>query len=259
VDVVRGSLSSEPTLRAIRDLLHVDGPGFALPDEFIRQLCALVDCEGIGFNHLDSTAKTQYFHQGYDVDEGPRLVTGMPFPDETEHWWANYWASTCSFPERSGTYRHVQMDSDFSSTQERKHPLMADNGPGMMLVLPNGGGRTLRMIVCRDARPDFTEDDRFLLLLLMPHIERMYRIRERQRVGTTVTLTPRQRQLVQQLRLGRTNAQIARRLGISEGTVRSHLEHVYARLGVTNRVAAVIRAEDLGDEETATPPTMRLA
>lgn len=41
---------------------------------------------------------------------------------------------------------------------------------------------------------------------------------------------------------GHTNIQVARRLGISEGTVRSHLENIYERLGVSSRTAAVTRA-----------------
>jgi len=44
------------------------------------------------------------------------------------------------------------------------------------------------------------------------------------------------------LAAGCTNTQIARRLGISEGTVRTHLENIYERLGVSSRTAAVIRA-----------------
>lgn len=46
---------------------------------------------------------------------------------------------------------------------------------------------------------------------------------------------------------GQTNAQIARRVGVSEGTVRIHLQNIYTRLQVSNRTAAVTRAfPDLG-------------
>jgi FixJ family two-component response regulator len=38
---------------------------------------------------------------------------------------------------------------------------------------------------------------------------------------------------------------IARRLGVSLNTVRTHTQHVYAKLGVTNRRAAVRRATEI--------------
>jgi DNA-binding NarL/FixJ family response regulator len=41
---------------------------------------------------------------------------------------------------------------------------------------------------------------------------------------------------------GRTNTQIARHLGISEGTMRTHLENIYEKLRVCSRTAAVTRA-----------------
>jgi DNA-binding NarL/FixJ family response regulator len=41
---------------------------------------------------------------------------------------------------------------------------------------------------------------------------------------------------------GSTNRQIASRLGVTEGTVRTHCEHIFQRLQVTNRVAAVAKA-----------------
>jgi hypothetical protein len=41
---------------------------------------------------------------------------------------------------------------------------------------------------------------------------------------------------------GHTNGQIARRLRISEGTVRTHLENIYRLLQVSSRTAAVARA-----------------
>lgn len=55
-------------------------------------------------------------------------------------------------------------------------------------------------------------------------------------------LTARERQVLELVSLGLTNAQIARRLGISAATVRTHVEHVLAKLGVPSRAAAAARA-----------------
>jgi DNA-binding NarL/FixJ family response regulator len=55
-------------------------------------------------------------------------------------------------------------------------------------------------------------------------------------------LTPRQWELLRQVAGGHTNAQIARRLGVAEGTVRIHLQNIYGRLQVSSRTAAVTRA-----------------
>jgi hypothetical protein len=41
---------------------------------------------------------------------------------------------------------------------------------------------------------------------------------------------------------GKTDADIAARLSISPRTVHKHLEHIYAKLGVETRTAAVMRA-----------------
>ncbi len=51
-------------------------------------------------------------------------------------------------------------------------------------------------------------------------------------------LTPRQREVLLLVAEGLTNADIARRLWISPGTVRRHLENVFAKLDVHTRTAA---------------------
>ncbi len=48
-------------------------------------------------------------------------------------------------------------------------------------------------------------------------------------------LTAREQQVIDALATGASNRQIARDLQISEGTVRKHLEHAYAKLGVSTR------------------------
>jgi len=51
-------------------------------------------------------------------------------------------------------------------------------------------------------------------------------------------LTPREHQILQLLALGRSNAEIARKLSISETTVKGHLWRLYRKIGVANRTAA---------------------
>lgn len=59
-------------------------------------------------------------------------------------------------------------------------------------------------------------------------------------------LTAREAQVLQLLCQGRANKEIATRLGISPKTVGNHVEHVYTKLGVTNRAAATLAATRLG-------------
>jgi DNA-binding CsgD family transcriptional regulator len=102
-------------------------------------------------------------------------------------------------------------------------------------------GSIARMIFFRGPGREFSERDRALLALLRPHLHQAYLNAERRRCGEP-RLTSRQRELLRLVAVGHTNGQIARRLVISEGTVRVHLQNIYERLQVSSRTAAVTRA-----------------
>ncbi len=59
-------------------------------------------------------------------------------------------------------------------------------------------------------------------------------------------LTPREREVLQLLAEGRSNKEIAARLGISDHTAKFHVASVLAKLGVERRTEAVVRAARLG-------------
>lgn len=52
-------------------------------------------------------------------------------------------------------------------------------------------------------------------------------------------LSPREAEILETLASGATNREVARRLFISESTVKTHLVHLYEKLGVTSRTAAL--------------------
>jgi DNA-binding NarL/FixJ family response regulator len=55
-------------------------------------------------------------------------------------------------------------------------------------------------------------------------------------------LTPREAELLGLLTEGLSNRELGRRLFISEATVKTHLAHIYAKLGVETRAAAIATA-----------------
>ena len=63
---------------------------------------------------------------------------------------------------------------------------------------------------------------------------------------TTETISPRELEVLRLIARGATNREAAASLFISEATVKTHLLHIYAKLGVKDRAAAVAEAFERG-------------
>ena len=101
---------------------------------------------------------------------------------------------------------------------------------------------------------DFSDRDRHCLEAIRPHLGTLYRLTRRAEgpraawgappPGTErgdEPLTAREREVLQWLSGGKTDRDIACILGISPRTVHKHLQHLYEKLGVETRTAAVAR------------------
>ncbi|MFL6736945.1 MAG: response regulator [Sphingomonas sp.] len=77
-----------------------------------------------------------------------------------------------------------------------------------------------------------------------PEIEERTHI-AKERASRAPSLTPRERELVELVRQGLRNRDIASQLGVTEGTVKVYLHAIFDKLGVDNRTELAMRAADL--------------
>ncbi len=64
--------------------------------------------------------------------------------------------------------------------------------------------------------------------------------------GEIESLTEREREVLQLIAQGDSNQEIARRLVVSLATVKTHVNHVFAKLGAESRMQVVARARAVG-------------
>jgi DNA-binding CsgD family transcriptional regulator len=124
------------------------------------------------------------------------------------------------------------------------------------ISLPGPDDQVIGVALSRGHR-DFSDQDRALLSVLRaPLIAALLRARSRQQASRGLGaaacgapsgpagpagLTDREIAILRLVAAGRTNSAIAHELRLSPRTVAKHLEHVYRKLGVSSRAAAVSR------------------
>ena len=236
-------------LAAIVTAEREDLPAHGLPPSLLSDLMGQIRCDAVAFLGFDSGRQIFWFGQELPEDDrhcrrrgrggGPGALAALlglpslqlPGPDRG--------------PARRGEDRGLLLGPAVALQRHVRRHVPAAGDPADARAAPARAARAQPRtrpdrpaVLFRLCGPDFSERDRALLTLIRPHLHQAYLDAERRRASVS-PLTPRQTGLLRLVADGHTNAQIARRLGVSDGTVRTHLENIYGRLQVSSRTAAV--------------------
>jgi len=222
---------------------------------FLERISQMIGLEWAGYSHHDVSSR----HLLSDA-EFPANPAAEPWAPN-DHEWAVIKAENpfCLYVDRTGDrYFSARRLSDvadmreYSETEHFEMCGMAEMPHTLLMRLPGKGETHWTLDLARTGR-DFSPRDVLLMDALRPAlityeslrtlaatVEALRSVRPGS-IGDDV-LTAREREVLDLVAGGETNAAIAERLWISPRTVKKHLENVYEKLGVGSRTAALARA-----------------
>jgi DNA-binding CsgD family transcriptional regulator len=236
----------------VRELLAVLEPSDAPEDgeifyaDVLRGLRGLIPCTDVTFQLMD--VEEQRLRTQFVTDDGVRCEETVGAVDEfTQVFWQEFWNDDgCAAGQRTGDFATVLRHSDYWTEKAyASTPLgsmFAAEGIRHYVQVPMTPLRLTdrRLLLFRTEGPDFTERELMMLRLARPHLAELHVRRDRE-LRDEPNLTPRQWEILRRVSSGASNGQIARSLGLSEATVRKHLENIFLRLHVMSRTEAVAR------------------
>jgi DNA-binding CsgD family transcriptional regulator len=210
------------------------------PHPALELLARTIPCDSVTYSEWDTTGP-------------PRATTvvGEPVASISPEVAEARRELCCSYPlsvvQRSSEQRALKI-SDFMPVGELRRseyydevlkPLGIEHELRVWLTAPRGTSRVFAF--SRNRRQgDFGERDRALLELLRPFL---VAVRERYDLRNgAASLTEREAEILRLVACGKTNGEIASLLFLSPYTVRTHLEHVFEKLDVHSRAAAIAAA-----------------
>lgn len=239
--------------------LELDEP--YCPDVLAR-LQEVIGCDEIAYQEYDYRARRSWLSVGIEP-AGPYrwdAAAGDPEDSNDEIYWEVGPCQIVHYRVREGRLDAVRMSDVVSRRRFRESRIYREYfrtfGVAYILDLglPERSPRQRSLILLRgEDTTDFSERDRAVLELLRPHLYHLEvhaALRRRltealqeqnggRESGAYASLTPREREIVELVAEGKTNAEIAAKLWVSPSTVKKHLEHVYAKTGVGRRAAIV--------------------
>lgn len=232
------------------------------PIEVVALLGRLVPSDDVGYQEADLRARRFQLIVGPDDVAVDAEVTA-----EDERYWILGPCPIMCHRSLTGDLSAQRMSDLVDRRRFHELPIYREYfAPGDVehvvdVGLPALSGQYRSFILFRSkGERDFSERDRAVLDALRPHFARIEAeaslrrrlsevIRGREEALRApvlpVGLTAREREIVELVAQGKTNAQIAAELWVAPGTVKKHLEHVYEKLGIGRRSAAAVFARPL--------------
>jgi DNA-binding CsgD family transcriptional regulator len=223
------------TLAVTEPLLERDRAD-PFPSESLEALRSLVGAEAVGYCESPWTVG----FGGYELATRPPpswlpdalRVTALQDP---------------THPVFCGTATRPVAVSDFVTARELRRrevydaiwkPLGVSDSLRLYLASPDG---TARFFFFDRSKRGFSDRSRRLLGVLRPTLEHARGTWPAAAPVAQAELSAREREIMHWVGLGLTNDEVARRLWLSPHTVRTHLQHIYRKLGVRTRTEAAAR------------------
>jgi DNA-binding CsgD family transcriptional regulator len=213
----------------------------AVTPETLEALNRLIPCDEVSYCRLDNVHRqvVEYFDtNGSDggADDGFWEIVG-------DH-------PLCRYQQAYADFSATRLSDVISHRRLVNARIYADwfRPAGIEAELEAGLSHSrahTRNLILERAHGDFSARDRAVLELVRPHLARVEETTQLRaaagasRADEREVLTTRETEILELVAAGLTNAAIAERLWISPGTVKKHLDNIYAKLGVANRTAAV--------------------
>lgn len=191
-------------------------PAALLPRSVIDSVARLIPCDVIGVGKVNGS--------GY-------LLSSVDLPHDE---YVELGPQVCDGPLMAGLQHLSRMPHDDEDVLLNKALGVADC---LRVSFATGAGTMTQLCLDRQ-RSTFSDRDRALLAIISPVLGRlMWEHSVHPHRG--VNLSAAELRVLELVAHGGSNTEIAARLCVSVTTVRKHLEHVYRKLGVSNRTAAV--------------------
>ena len=246
----------EAVLSFLEEAQMVDGPAPFTP-ELLDRLIEVVGCEYASFSEVDDALGVE---RGYVASS-----TEPPMPVD-DGWWESPRTVALRRYRCANGGRPVIVLADVLDRDQRTcaefNFNFRDYGVCDEIHVDLDSARTWFAALNLGSERDFGPRERLIVHLLLPHLTGLYRSAElRRRLGvitaafdtdTTDRLTRRECEVMLWVAGGLSNAEIASVLVVERSTVRKHLEHIYEKLGVRSRTAALAKVRAAAFAPTST-------